>query len=737
MQKHFAATFYQRGQIGFEDGMNPFVKKNLISYFPPSKDYLRKMQKIAALDDGDEVRKQLLLDDLAAAQKAADVAKENFLANRTNSSLKQLHVAAQTKKKAVGKRVKEEIKRIDKAKKVRHQNKPTPRWIKAAHSAFPAHSKMIKFITVDSHFDMFTIAELMKHFLSDIFRVALGYGEYDSEAESLLERLQRATRLRTLRSHTYFEEEKQMPTEAEVLDGLAAMRRIFRLCKLDHGVKTMESIISDAQDLFEKSVHADADGVTPVCETVVITKDELRSHFLYTSLTQFEKELARQVGPVHIVSGHYVVKDDGSPPTFSAWTEARRDRFTSRKSDLKSIVLARNKFAHNNPLEEGNNTEFDLVKVLETMGKILHFFTGLKDSLPTTKWGDVPETWTNHLSYATLLGQVRDDKVEMQVKLVRSRSRMTIPIPPDECFTGREEDVRQVTKALMQNGARVLVHGPSGVGKSTLIAEVIRRGDISKYADISLVGWLSGSTDQVLQTDLIELFNLHHRELLRGLDTKSDARLKAIRNWLQTNDGWLIAVDDATSETETLARYILVNAPHGRVILSSKEQLDSPIGLTTSAIKTTLTKRLQPLSTTSCLKIWQAMRLFRVSQQDLDAMSSNKNIEAELESRCKRTKETPLLSAVSYVPPTPEETPGDMRQRHRKMESAVREYEGLSTPGLLDFFEESLGNLPVSVRLVGNMLLTSGGEGVGFCVNALTLCICVCARLEARVAGGG
>ena len=82
------------------------------------------MRQIAALDDGDEVRKQLLLDDLAAAQKAADVAKENFLANRTNSSLKQLHVAAQTKKKAVGKRVKEEIKRIDKAKKVLTKTNP-------------------------------------------------------------------------------------------------------------------------------------------------------------------------------------------------------------------------------------------------------------------------------------------------------------------------------------------------------------------------------------------------------------------------------------------------------------------------------------------------------------------------------------------------------------------------------------------------------------------------------------
>ena len=346
---------------------------------------------------------------------------------------------------------------------------------------------------------------------------------------------------------------------------------------------------------------------------------------------------------------------------------------------------------------------------------MLHYLRGLKHSLPTTTWGSVSPTWINHNWFQTLLEKVRDDKVEMQVKLVRSRSRMTIPIPPDNCFTGREKDVSQVTEGLKQKGARVLVHGPSGVGKSTLIAEVIRTGEINEYADITLVGWLTGSTTQALQTDLIDLFSSHHREVVRGLETKPDECLKAIHNWLQTHEGWLLAVDDATSDSEELLQYILVNAPHGRVILSSKEQLDSLIGLTANPIKTTLTIRLEPISTTSCLKIWKAMKLFRVSPEDLEVMSQNEHIESELESRCNLTKEKPPLSVVSYVPPTPDETAAESKLRHRKMESELREYEGLTTPGLCEFFEDSLGNLPVSVRLVGNMILTSGGGGECWC----------------------
>ena len=185
---------------------------------------------------------------------------------------------------------------------------------------------------------------------------------------------------------------------------------------------------------------------------------------------------------------------------------------------------------------------------------------------------------------------------------------------------------------------------------------------------------------------------------------------------LEENRWWLFVVDDATSENETLSRFILVNVPHGRVIMTSKEHLDQVVGHQTAAIQTTLTMRLEPLSTTSCFTIWKNMRLFPVSRGELDRMSENTNIEADLKRRCNLTKKNPPLMAIAYIPPKSGETEQETRQRHREIESSLREYEGLSTPGLEKFFSESLGNLPVSVRLVGNMLLRSGGKCMYACM---------------------
>ena len=90
-------------------------------------------------------------------------------------------------------------------------------------------------------------------------------------------------------------------------------------------------------------------------------------------------------------------------------------------------------------------------------------------------------------------------------------------------------------------------------------------------------------------------------------------------------------------------------------------------------------------------------------------MSENDKVEADLEGRCIRTVAKPPVTPVEYVPPPNNEKLRDRRQRLRKMESALREYEALTTPGLRKFLEDSLGSLPVSVRLVGNMLRSNDG----------------------------
>ena len=745
----------------------PFIRGHLEAYFPPSDDLVQKVQQIADLDKKDASRRKILQEQLDAAEQAAATVKKASLTNTkkmTRRCPRLTVIHSQSNEGIVVARLRDELRRLDEAKEERHKNQPTPPWIMAVREALPADSKMSKYVTAAAHLDMFTITQVLLYYLYDVFRAIIGGGrgtrvsaegdddggacgdndanddgdddhdEYYLEVEGALERMQRATHSCTLRPHTYFDSDKQMPTEVEVLDCLKLIQKIILLFKVSGGDERLKAVISHAQDLYDKSVYSGTNYRRPLCVEVEVTKNELATHFFYMSLIQFEAELARQVGTVHISENGYVAKDT------SNWSRKRSKRFDSLKNQLKQIALARNKLARN-LFANGEKNESDPLSILEMMGKILHYLQGLKHCLPITKWGELPDTWANHTVYHSLLDKVRDDKVKIQVKLTRSRSRMAVPIPPDDCFVGREECVRQITKSLMQRGARVLVHGPSGVGKTTLIAEVIRRCEANGLAGVNLMGWLTGGTKQSLQSELIELFNLYHPEVVRGLESKSDKCLEAVRKWFETHDDWLIVVDDTTSDTETLSRYILTNSSHGRVIVTSKEQLDKKVALKAPSIKTTLTLNLQPLSTTRCFEMWQAMRLFRVSTKELDQMSEHDNIEVELESRCNRTRDSPPLSAVAYVRPQPYETPRERKNRHRKIASALLEYECLSTPGLQFFFEKSLGNLPLSVRLVGNMLRNSGGECVvtgTSCMRCVwrvwincvcvSVCLCVCVR---------
>ena len=140
--------------------MNPFVKHHMKVHFPPSIEYIREINQIAALDKKDELRKDTLRQELGVAEEAAAVAKKKFLTDKSNSTLKQSMKKVYSKKNAVFKRVQNEMKLMDRAKEARYKSKPTPAWIKAAHSAFRSDSTMLKYITADSHFDMFTICLL-------------------------------------------------------------------------------------------------------------------------------------------------------------------------------------------------------------------------------------------------------------------------------------------------------------------------------------------------------------------------------------------------------------------------------------------------------------------------------------------------------------------------------------------------------------------------------------------------
>ena len=164
--------------------------------------------------------------------------------------------------------------------------------------------------------------------------------------------------------------------------------------------------------------------------------------------------------------------------------------------------------------------------------------------------------------------------MHLRVHLQLSVGGMHMPIEPETNFVGREKEVAELEKALEKDGARVLVHGIAGVGKDTLVAEVCRGDFVKNLPGMRMMAWLQGSTDAALRRQLIDHFLTHQRGLLRGCEQDPKACLEAIHKWLSCNQGWFIFVEDGTTECRALFECLPLDAPHGRVVVTSKERLD-------------------------------------------------------------------------------------------------------------------------------------------------------------------
>jgi hypothetical protein len=111
---------------------------------------------------------------------------------------------------------------------------------------------------------------------------------------------------------------------------------------------------------------------------------------------------------------------------------------------------------------------------------------------------------------------VRDIDTPTTLRLEMPSVRMSVPVSRVGEIVGRESTVRQVVAALAPPGAWVLVYGPPGVGKDTVMAEVAHSIDVQSFG--GLQAWLQASSDAVLRRQLIELFATHRPRVVAGMD---------------------------------------------------------------------------------------------------------------------------------------------------------------------------------------------------------------------------
>ena len=249
----------------------------------------------------------------------------------------------------------------------------------------------------------------------------------------------------------------------------------------------------------------------------------------------------------------------------------------------------------------------------------------------------------------------------------------------------------------------MIVHGLPGVGKDTTVAQSLLEERVAACSRVTLAAWLHGSTNDSLRRDLLQVFRTHRPQVLRGMASeKEEAQFEAVRAWMANNPGWFFVVEDAPQDACLESLFPPsgddVASRCGRLLVTSKSGLEH-LGTTYERL------RLEPLGTEDCLTILRSMQAFnRFGEARWEACAKSDAVPDEdaMQSECKAAE-------VEYVVPAPNLTNAkrikeDRQKRYRKMWTDMEQKRQLESSIMRELVEDTLGNLPLSVRLCGHLL---------------------------------
>ena len=155
-----------------------------------------------------------------------------------------------------------------------------------------------------------------------------------------------------------------------------------------------------------------------------------------------------------------------------------------------------------------------------------------------------------------------------------------VPYSRNRNFEDREPTVGDLRKALLDDGKAVVqaVHGQGGVGKTQLAAEYLHREaidgtayDVAWWVDCGLTdddrGSSSGEPPALASGYAALAQKLPLPDEIKNAERTQDI-VDAVRDWLETHDGWLLVFDNVVEERHI--RSYVPKSSSGHVIITSR-----------------------------------------------------------------------------------------------------------------------------------------------------------------------